>query len=164
MALDKIAFLPFGLMIDKWRWQVFSGQVDPAHYNEAWWKLRGQYQGLTPPGRVRPTPLIRPPSTISPPACPMSLLPGLQLRVPVPARGLQADGLEGAAAPLLALWPQGCGRRSSTPCWSWAPQPWQDTLKVYSGETRTDGSAITEYFQPLNVWLIKQNKGERCGW
>ena len=43
-------------------------------------------------------------------------------------------------------------------------QPWQDTLKVSSGETRTDGSAITEYFQPLNVWLIKQNKGERCGW
>ncbi|MDO9248537.1 MAG: M2 family metallopeptidase, partial [Phenylobacterium sp.] len=50
MALDKIAFLPFGLMIDKWRWQVFSGQVDEAHYNEAWWKLRGQYQGLAPPG------------------------------------------------------------------------------------------------------------------
>ncbi len=43
-------------------------------------------------------------------------------------------------------------------------QPWQETLKVYSGETRTDSSAITEYFKPLNGWLTKQNKGERCGW
>src|SRR5258708_19897580 len=49
MALDKIAFLPFGLLVDQWRWKVFSGEVKPAEYNKAWWELRSKYQGLTPP-------------------------------------------------------------------------------------------------------------------
>src|SRR5205807_9108853 len=48
-ALDKIAFLPFGIMIDKWGWRVFSGEVTPANYNKAWWDLRRQYQGIAPP-------------------------------------------------------------------------------------------------------------------
>ncbi len=48
-ALDKIAFLPFGLLIDQWRWKVFSGEVKPADYNQAWWELRAKYQGLAPP-------------------------------------------------------------------------------------------------------------------
>src|SRR5690606_26609738 len=49
MALTKVAFLPFGLMIDKWRWQVFDGRVTPENYNQAWWNLRKEYQGLIPP-------------------------------------------------------------------------------------------------------------------
>ncbi|MEI2788476.1 MAG: M2 family metallopeptidase [Steroidobacteraceae bacterium] len=49
MALEKIAFLPFGKMIDEWRWQVFSGQVKPENYNAAWWALREKYQGIRPP-------------------------------------------------------------------------------------------------------------------
>jgi peptidyl-dipeptidase A len=48
-ALDKVAFLPFGLLIDQWRWQVFSGAVTPANYNRAWWDLRAKYQGVAPP-------------------------------------------------------------------------------------------------------------------
>jgi len=48
-ALDKVAFLPFGLLIDKWRWQVFSGEIPPAKYNETWWELKRKYQGVAPP-------------------------------------------------------------------------------------------------------------------
>ena len=45
-ALDKIAFLPFGLLVDQWRWRVFSGEITPDRYNTAWWELRQEYQGI----------------------------------------------------------------------------------------------------------------------
>lgn len=79
-ALDKVAFLPFALIVDKWRWQVFSGELAPETYNDGWWKLRTQYQGIRPPTERGPTPSIRAPSitcrttrpiraTSSPPSC-----------------------------------------------------------------------------------------------
>lgn len=49
MALDKIAFLPFGLLVDKWRWDVFSGGVNESNWNEHWWVLRKKYQKIKPP-------------------------------------------------------------------------------------------------------------------
>ncbi|MCA1555044.1 MAG: M2 family metallopeptidase, partial [Chloroflexi bacterium] len=51
MALDKVAFLPFGYLVDQWRWKVFSGEVTPANYNQAWWDLRLKYQGIAPPAQ-----------------------------------------------------------------------------------------------------------------
>ncbi len=48
-ALEKVAFLPFGLLIDQWRWKVFSGEIKPEDYNKAWWDLRLKYQGVAPP-------------------------------------------------------------------------------------------------------------------
>jgi len=47
-ALEKVAFLPFGLLIDQWRWQVFSGKIPPEKYNQAWWELRQKYEGIAP--------------------------------------------------------------------------------------------------------------------
>lgn len=49
MALEKIAFIPFGLLIDKWRWDVFSGAVPSTEWNKHWWDLRKQYQKVKPP-------------------------------------------------------------------------------------------------------------------
>jgi peptidyl-dipeptidase A len=103
MALDKIAFLPFGLMVDKWRWQVFDGSVDPAHYNDAWWKLKLQYQGSCRPARGRPTPSIRREVPRGRRRALRPLLHGPRLRVPVPAGRMRPGRLEGAAAPLLGL-------------------------------------------------------------
>lgn len=40
MALDKIAFLPFGYLMDLWRWKVFSGETKEDNWNCAWWDLR----------------------------------------------------------------------------------------------------------------------------
>ena len=59
-ALEKVAFLPFGLLIDQWRWQVFSGQIAPGDYNRAWWDLRLKYQGVAPPSARGCRPPIRP--------------------------------------------------------------------------------------------------------
>jgi peptidyl-dipeptidase A len=50
MAVDKVAIIPFALIVDKWRWGVFSGQITPDHYNDAWWDLVTRYQNLMPPG------------------------------------------------------------------------------------------------------------------
>jgi len=49
MALEKVAFLPFGYLIDRWRWDVFSGAIPPTEYNASWWELRRRYQGIAPP-------------------------------------------------------------------------------------------------------------------
>ncbi len=111
MAMDKIAFLPFGLLVDKWRWQVFSGQVDPAHYNEAWWKLRTQYQGVTPPG-PRPADAFDPGAKFhvadSTPSTRYLLAQVYQFQF---GRAACRPGrLEGSAEPLLGLWRQGGGR------------------------------------------------------
>ena len=49
MALMKVAFLPYGFLIDQWRWKVFSGAITEDNYNAEWWKLRTKYQGVKPP-------------------------------------------------------------------------------------------------------------------
>lgn len=40
IALDKIAFLPFGYLMDQWRWKVFDGRITEDDYNKEWWNLR----------------------------------------------------------------------------------------------------------------------------
>ncbi len=165
MALDKIAFLPFGLMIDKWRWQVFSGQVDQAHYNEAWWKLRNQYQGLAPPG-PRPADAFDPAAKyhIAASVPYMRYFLAFNYEFQFQRAACKQMGWKGPLHRCSLYGRKDVGEKLNAMLALGDSQPWQDTLKVYSGETHTDGSAITEYFKPLNVWLIQQNKGEHCGW
>ena len=111
-AMDKVAFLPFGLLVDKWRWGVFDGSITPANYNQAWVDLKRQYQGITPPvaaqrGRLRSGRQVPHPGQHALRA----LLPRPDAAVPVLQGGLRHVGLEGAAAPLQLLRQQG-GRRS----------------------------------------------------
>lgn len=40
MALERVSFLPFGLLIDLYRWDIFSGKVPESDWNKHWWKLR----------------------------------------------------------------------------------------------------------------------------
>jgi peptidyl-dipeptidase A len=98
VAMDGIAFLPFGLLVDKWRWEVFDGEVKPADYNKAWWDLKLKYQGVVPPG-PRPADALHP------------LLPGAHLRVPVLPRRLPPGRVEGAAESLLRVRKQGRRRQ-----------------------------------------------------
>jgi len=165
MALDKIAFLPFGLMVDKWRWQVFDGSVDPAHYNDAWWKLKLQYQGIVPPGP-------RPADAFDPGA-------KYHVAAGVPyARYFMAHVYEfqfQRAACAQAGWKgplhrcsvygqKAVGEKFNKMLELGQSQPWPQTLAVFTGETRTDASAVADYFKPLDTWLTKQNKGQKCGW
>lgn len=165
MALDKIAFLPFGLMVDRWRWQVFSGEVTPEEYNDAWWKLRLQYQGLVPPGQ-------RPADAFD---------PGAKYHVPgntpytryflahiyqfqFHRAACKQSGWKGPLHRCSVYGQKEMGQRFNAMMELGQSQPWPETLKTFTGETRTDASAVADYFQPLNVWLTKQNRGEKCGW
>ncbi len=165
MALDKIAFMPFGLLVDRWRWQVFDGSLTPDTYNDGWWKLRTQYQGITPPGQ-------RPADAFD---------PGAKYHVPgnVPytryflahvyqfqfhRAACKQAGWKGPLHRCSIYGNKEVGAKFNTMLEMGASKPWPEAMQAFTGETRTDASAVAEYFQPLNVWLTKQNKGQKCGW
>jgi peptidyl-dipeptidase A len=164
-AMDKIAFLPFGLMIDKWRWEVFSGQVKPADYNKAWWQLREQYQGVAPP-------VDRSEADFD---------PGAKYHIPANtpyaryfmARIYQfqfyramcrAAGYTGPLNRCSVFGSKAAGDKLQAMLALGQSKPWQEALKAMTGEDRIDASAMVEYFQPLLTWLKEQNKGEKAGW
>ena len=165
LALEKVAFLPFALLIDKWRWGVFDGSIAPDKYNEAWWQLRRKYQGLSSPVA----------------ATPADFDPGAKNHVPtnVPyMRYFLADILQfqfyrslceaaGHKGPLYQCSIYG-SKEAGAKYWKMlsagASQPWQETLKELTGKEEMDASAIIDYFAPLYAWLQEQNKGQACGW
>jgi len=164
-ALDKIAFLPFGLLIDQWRWKVFAGEIKPADYNASWWELRRKYQGVAPP-------LARSEKDFD---------PGAKYHVPayVPYtryfladilqyqlhRGLcQAAGIKGPLNRCSIYGNKEAGKRLNAMLEMGQSRPWPEALKVVTGEERMDAGAIVDYFAPLKKWLDEQNKGRKCGW
>jgi len=165
MALDKIAFMPFGLMVDRWRWEVFSGQLTPAQYNTGWWKLRTQYQGIVPPG-PRPTDAFDPGAKYHVPAnVPYTryfLAHVYQFQFHRAA--CQQAGWKGPLHRCSIYGDKAVGARFNAMMEMGASRPWPEAMQAFTGETRGDASAVADYFKPLNVWLTKQNKGEHCGW
>jgi len=164
-ALEKIAFLPFGLMIDKWRWEVFSGQITPANYNKAWWDLRLKYQGVAPP-------VGRDESDFDPAA-------KYHVAANVPyARYFLADILQfqfhrslsqiaGCKEPLYRCSIYGnkeAGARLNAMLAMGESRPWQDELAALTGTKKMDATAIVDYFAPLQKWLDQQNQGKPVGW
>lgn len=165
MALDKVAFLPFGLLIDQWRWKVFSGQVTPANYNQAWWELRNKYQGIAAPV----------------PRSEADFDPGAKFHVPanVPySRYFLADILEfqfyrgmcraaGYTGPLHRCSfynNKAAGTRLNNMLAMGQSKPWPVALEALTGEKDMDAGALLEYFAPLKQWLDEQNKGHKVGW
>jgi len=164
-ALDKVAFLPFGVMIDQWRWQVFSGQIKPSDYNKGWWDLREKYQGVRPPvARTE-----------------QDFDPGAKYHVPgnTPyTRYFLADILQyqlheglckaaGNKGPLHRCSIYGnkeAGQRLEKMLAMGLSRPWPEALEVVTGTRQMDGTAIVNYFAPLKTWLDQQNKGRTCGW
>ncbi|MGO8986945.1 MAG: M2 family metallopeptidase [Terriglobales bacterium] len=164
-ALDRIAFLPFGLMIDQWRWKVFSGEIAPADYNQAWWALRLQYQGVAPP-------LERTEADFDPGA-------KYHVAANVPyTRYFLAHILEfqfyralcresGHHGPLHRCTFYGskaAGGKFNQMLALGQSQPWPDALEVLTGERQISATAILEYFAPLKEWLDEQNQGKKVGW
>ena len=164
-ALEKVAFLPFGLMIDKWRWQVFSGQIPPDKYNESWWKLRLEYQGVAPPV----------------PRSEADFDPGAKYHVPANtpyARYFLADILQfqfhralakaaGCSGPLnrCSIYDsKTAGDRLNTMLAMGASRPWPKALAALTGQDQMDATAILDYFAPLKKWLDEQNRGKPVGW
>jgi len=165
MALDKIAFLPFGLLVDRWRWEVFSGEVTPDHYNDAWWKLRLQYQGLTPPG-PRPADAFDPAAKYHVPGNTpytryfLARIYQFQFH----RAACEQMGWKGPLHRCSVYGQKEVGQKFNAMMELGQSQPWPQTLAVFTKDSKTDASAVAAYFKPLDAWLTQQNKGERCGW
>ena len=164
-ALEKVAFLPFGLLIDQWRWKVFSGEITPADYNKAWWALRLKYQGIAPV-TARGDEFFD---------------PGAKYHVPadVPyTRYFLADILQFQFHRELSK-TAGCtttlnrcsiyeskeaGKKLNAMLSMGLSRPWPEALEAMTGSKQMDATAIIDYFAPLKVWLDEQTKGKPTGW
>ena len=165
LALDKIAFLPFAVMMDQWRWRVFRGEITPEQYNTAWWELREQYQGLMPP-------VDRPADAFDPGAKYhiANNVPYLRyflsyiLQFQFQQAACDMAGWEGPLNRCTVYGNEEVGRRFNEMMEMGASQPWPDALEAFTGTREMDGSAIIAYFQPLMTHLEEENQGSSCGW
>lgn len=165
MALDKVAFLPFGLLVDQWRWKVFSGEIPPERYNAAWWELRERYQGIAPPVERTEE----------------DFDPGAKYHIPANTpymryflahilqfqfhRALcRAAGYEGPLHRCSIYGNQEAGARLKAALEMGRSRPWPDVLEALTGEREMSADALLEYFAPLQEWLDEQNQGQACGW
>lgn len=166
-ALEKVAFLPFGLLVDKWRWDVFSGKIKPENYNKAWWELRTRYQGIAPPVSRSET----------------DFDPGSKAHIPANtpysryflARILQFQfyramcreaGFTGPLYRCSFYGNKAAGKKLSEMLGMGASKPWPEALEVLTGERQMDAGALIEYFAPLKSWLDEQNRKNNnpVGW
>ena len=164
-AMDKVAFLPFGLLVDKWRWGVFNGTIPTRFYNQAWTDLRLQYQGIAPP-------VARSEANFD---------PGAKYHVPgnTPytryflARILQFQFYKAACEQAGWTGPlhrcsfygnKDVGAKLNAMLEMGASKPWPDALEAFTGSREMDGTAMLAYFAPLQAWLKTQNEGKQCGW
>lgn len=165
MALDKIAFLPFGLMVDRWRWDVFSGETSPEEYNDAWSANMLKYQGLVPPGE-------RPDNAFD---------PGAKYHIPgntpytryflahiyqfqFHRAACEQIGWTGPLHRCSIYGNEAVGERFNAMMEMGQSRPWPEAMYAFTGQRTGDASAIADYFAPLNVWLTEQNEGKDCGW
>ena len=165
MALEKIAFLPFGLAVDRWRWKVFSGEIPPSEYTRTWWEIRQEYQGVRPPG----------------PRAEENFDPGAKFHVPanVPymryflAHILQFQfhralahtvGWSGPIHRCSIYGHREAGERLEAMLRLGASREWPDALEAITGERRMSSEGLREYFRPLERWLDEENRGATVGW
>jgi peptidyl-dipeptidase A len=164
-AMDKVAFLPFGLLVDKWRWQVFSGQVTPDQYNAAWWKLRTEYQGVAPPG-PRPADAFDPGAKfhIADSTPYMRYFLAYIYEFQFYRSACQQAGWKGPLHRCTIYGNKDVGAKFNAMLQMGTSKPWPDELEAFTGQRDIDASGVTDYFAPLMVWLKAQNKAEHCGW
>ena len=165
MALAKVSFMPFGLMIDRWRWGVFDGSIKPADYNKAWWELKAKYQGVAP-ATARGEDFFDPGAKYHVPGnTPYTryfLSHVLQFQF---YKGLcDAAGYKGPLYNCSFYGNKAAGQKFWAMLEKGASQPWQATLTELTGGEKMDAGAVLEYFAPLQDWLKQQNEGQTCGW
>jgi peptidyl-dipeptidase A len=158
-ALEKVAFLPFGLRVDQWRWKVFSGEVKPENYNAAWWELKKKYQGVAPPA-ARGEEFFDPGAKYHVPAnVPYTryfLAHVLQFQF---HRALaKAAGCTQPLHRCSIYESKEAGTKLNSMLAMGASKPWPEALKAMTGEDKMDATAIIDYFAPLKLWLDEENK------
>ncbi len=165
IALDKIAFLPFGKLIDQWRWQVFAGEVTPENYNKAWWDLREQYQGIAPaierteadfdPGAKYHIPGNTPYTRYF-----LSFVIQFQFYKSM----CEASGHTGPLHECSFFGSKEAGEKLGNMLALGASKPWKDAMEQLTGTREMDAAALVEYFNPLLSWLEEKNQNQSCGW
>jgi peptidyl-dipeptidase A len=164
-AMDKVAFLPFGLMVDQWRWKVFDGTYSPSEYNDGWWELREKYQGLKPP-------VDRPGDAFDPGA--KYHIPGNTpymryflahiLQFQFHKAACDMAGFEGPLHRCSIYGNKEVGEKFNAMMEMGSSKPWPDALEAFTGTREMDGSAILEYFAPVMTYLQEENADRTCGW
>ena len=164
-AMDKVAFLPFGLLVDKWRWGVFDGTITPATYNQAWVDLKTQYQGVTPPV-ARPADAFDPGAKYHIPGnTPYTryFLAGI-LQFQFYKAACDISGWKGPLHRCSFYGNKDVGTKLNAMLEMGASKPWPDALEVLTGTREISAKPMLEYFAPLKKWLDEQNKGKPKGW
>ena len=165
MALDSIAFLPFGKLIDEWRWAVFAGEVSPEDYNKSWWEMRTRYQGIAPAverteANFDPGAKYHVPGNVSYTRYFLARILQFQFH-----RSLcELAGHEGDLHACSIFGNKEAGAKFYAMLETGQSEPWQDTLEKLTGTREMDASAIIDYFAPLMAYLKEQNEGRTCGW
>jgi peptidyl-dipeptidase A len=164
-ALEKVAFLPFGLMIDKWRWGVFSGKIPPSEYNKAWWDLRREYEGIAPP-EERSEADFDPGAKyhIAANVPYMRYFLSFVMQFQFHRALCRAAGYTGPLNRCSIYGNKAAGDKLNKMLEMGQSRPWPEAFEAMTGEKRMDGTAILDYFAPLKKWLDEQNAGHKSGW
>ncbi|NXC02997.1 ACE enzyme, partial [Orthonyx spaldingii] len=167
IALDKIAFLPFGYLMDQWRWKVFDGRIKEDEYNKEWWNLRLKYQGLCPP-------VLRSEDDFD---------PGAKFHIPANVPYIRyfvsfviqfqfhqalcnAAGHTGPLHTCDIYQSQKAGKILGDALKLGFSKPWPEAMQLITGQPNMSAEALMSYFEPLMAWLQKENEknGEVLGW
>jgi len=164
-ALAKVAFLPFGKLIDQWRWEVFSGKTPPGRYNQAWWALRARYQGVAPPvarseADFDPGAKYHIPANVPYTRYFLAAIYQFQFHKSL----CQAAGWKGPLHECSIYGSKAAGTKLNDMLAMGMSRPWPEAYATLTGSTKADARAMLEYFAPLRGWLEKQNAGRACGW
>jgi peptidyl-dipeptidase A len=165
MALDKVAFLPFGLLVDQWRWQVFSGEVTQDEYNAAWWDLRRRYQGVDAPvarseADFDPGAKYHIPANVSYTRYFLATILQFQFH-----RALcEEAGYEGPLHLCSIYDNDAAGHKLRAMLEMGLSRPWPEALEAVAGTRRMDATALLDYFTPLKEWLDEQNRDRPVGY
>ncbi len=164
-ALEKIAFLPFALSVDQWRWQVFDGRTTPAEYNADWWALRLRNQGIRPPS-ARPADAFDPGAKyhIANNVPYLRYFLSFVLQFQLYEAACQQAGWTGPLHRCTIYGNREVGARFNRMLEMGASRPWPDALEAFTGTRQMDGSSMVRYFQPLMSYMQEQNRGRTCGW
>ena len=157
-ALEKVAFLPFGYLVDQWRWKVFSGEVGPGDYNKAWWELRTKYQGIAPPAPRSEQDFDAGAKYHVPANTPYAryFLAAI-LQFQFHRAMLREAGYKGPLHRGSIYGNKQVGAKLKKMLEMGQSRPWPEALKALSGEDKMDATAIIDYFAPLKKWLDEQN-------
>ncbi|AKM06732.1 M2 family metallopeptidase [Pelagerythrobacter marensis] len=164
-AMDKVAFLPFGLLVDKWRWGVFDGSISPAEYNTAWVDLKRDYQGIVPPVE-RPADAFDPGAKYHIPGNTpyMRYFLARILQFQFYQAACEQAGWEGPLHRCSFYGNEEVGRNLNAMLEMGGSKPWPDALEAFTGTREMSARPMLEYFAPLKAWLDEQNKGKPTGW